>query len=131
MGLGGWLKKIFWRAPRRGVIETYKAVTNERVLQALDIATMVLPYKDVAKFARVLRKVKRADQTIKGPKRGPEKFLQVWNDLRDDPEWMNHKELKDAIEKAVMVTNGTLQVLSPNLHPIMGIDAEDERLDNE
>jgi hypothetical protein len=86
-----------------------KTVVDHPVTQtALNIGSIALPQLQLLKFLQAYQLARRAEQTIKGPGRGPEKFLQVFNQLQNSD--LTPKEVKRFTELAVMVLDGSLEV---------------------
>jgi len=101
----GFFKKI------PSVLKTVvNVMSNPKIVMGVEIAAMVIPGGQVLMLRRVLDRVKIAENIL-GPGEGLSKFNQVFDELIKDPMVRDNKELKDLIEKAVMITNGTVMAL--------------------
>jgi hypothetical protein len=100
MGFKSFFKTL-WRGTKR--------VVDHPIAQtALNVGSIALPQLQLVKFLKAYRLAKTAEQTIKGPGRGPEKFLSVFKQLEHSD--LTPKEIKRFTELAVMVLDGSLEV---------------------
>lgn len=104
MGLKSFFSKL-WRG-------TKKVMDNPTTRALLHIGSLAMPQLQLRKFLKVYVLARRAEQTITGPGRGPEKYLEVWNQLQPYTDEFTPKEIKRFIELAVMVLDGTLNVVN-------------------
>ena len=101
----GFLKKI------PSILKTVvNVMSNPKITMGVELAALVIPGGQILMLKRVLNKVKIAEVAL-GPGGGLNKFNRVFDELIKDPMIRDNKELKDLIEKAVMITNGTVMAL--------------------
>lgn len=86
-----------------------KALNHPAIDMGISIATLFLPGGQAFKFAMVLRQAREVERAL-GSGTGPQKFLAVWEALKDEPIFRDDRELKNLIEQAVMVIHKRLEV---------------------
>lgn len=100
MGLASFFKKL-WSGTKR-------VVDNPITQNAINVASVFMPQLQLVRFLTAYKAARRAEETLKGPGRGPEKFLQAFKELTDSG--MAPREAKRYLELAVMVLDGTIEV---------------------
>lgn len=101
----GWVRKI-----PKVFKKVLNIVNDPRVDMGLSVAALVVPGGQLLQIRKVLDRVKVAE-ALYGPESGLSKFNEVFDSLIKDPDIRDNKELKDLIEKAVMIVNGTVIAL--------------------
>ena len=120
LGLFGWVKRLprwIGRGAKATGKGTVKVLNHPAIDMGISVATLFLPGAQAVKFLLVLKKVRELERAL-GTGTGPQKFLAVWQALRDEPWVTSDKELKGLIEHAVMVIHGRLQVRDERGTPV-------------
>lgn len=98
--IGGAFKKL-WQG-------TKVVVDNPATQVGLQVAAVYLPPLQLMKFLQAYKAARRVEETLRGPGRGPEKFLDAFKEATNSG--LTPKEAKRWLEMAVMVLDGTVEV---------------------